>query len=281
MLSICTTRRVLAAALFALWAVSAQPALSQTQQQNAWEDDFKPGSLPGKRPFTSSCAGCHGLDGRGGEHAPNIAGSAKLRSMSNTAIAAIISKGVPGTGMPAFHSLAPAQVRAVVSYLRVLQGRENSQQIPGDAKLGKAVFFGKGDCSSCHMMQGQGGFVGPELTTYGANRSAKDILNAILDPVNNTEWRRKAATVVTRDGQTVNGSIRNEDNFSLQLQTADSSFHFFTKSELQSLQYQDHPVMPTNYSERLSQGEVQNLVNYLLDVAQNSRADSAVQTREK
>jgi putative heme-binding domain-containing protein len=274
MLSRCQTRRVLASVLLALWIVSVHPAPSQTPKPGAWEDDFKPGSVPGKRIFAASCAGCHGLDGRGGEQAPNIAGSARVLGLANAEIKAIVTNGIPGTGMPAFRSLAPAQVRAVVDYLRVLQGREKSQQVAGDAKNGKTVFFGNGECSSCHMVQGEGGFLGPDLSGYGSNRPAKEILKAILDPAANTEWRHKAATVVTKDGQTVNGLSRNEDNFSLQLQTADGTFHFFSKSDLQSLEYQDHPTMPTNYTERLSRSELDDLVNYLLSVGRKLRTDS-------
>lgn len=275
MLSCHQTRRVFVLVLLALWIVSAHVALSQTPNPGAWEDDFKPGSAPGKSTFSASCAGCHGLDGRGGEHAPNIAGSAKVASLSNAEIKTIVANGIPGTGMPAFRSLTPAQMRAVVDYLRVLQGQEKSQQIAGDPGRGKTIFFGKGDCSSCHMMQGEGGFLGSDLSGFGSNRPAKQILSAILDPVANTDWKGKTAAVVTPDGQSMSGIVRNEDNFTLQLQTADATFHFFTKSELQSLEYQDHPLMPTNYAERLSRIELDDLVSYLLSVGRKSRLESA------
>ena len=39
--------------------------------------------------------------------------------------------------------------------------------------------------------------------------------------------------VTTADGQTLTGVVRNEDNFSLQLQTTDGTLHLFAKSELQ------------------------------------------------
>ncbi|HLW84761.1 MAG TPA: c-type cytochrome [Candidatus Sulfotelmatobacter sp.] len=264
-------RRLLIPALLVFWAAGIFVASSQTLQHGTWEDDFKPGSLPGKRTFNASCAGCHGLDGRGGERAPNIAGNAKLQRLSNAEVAAIISTGVPGTGMPAFHAFGPAQVKAVVSYLRFLQGHEKSQQLRGNAERGKAIFFGKGDCSSCHMVQGQGGFIGSDLSTYGSNRPVKEVLNAILDPASNTEWKRKAATAVTHGGHSVSGTVRNEDNFSVQLQTADGAFHFFSKSDLQSLQYQDHPVMPADYGKKLTPAELDDVASYLVSAGRSSR----------
>jgi cytochrome c oxidase cbb3-type subunit III len=137
---------------------------------------------PGQRTFTATCAGCHGLDGRGGERAPNITGSAKLRHLSDAELAAIVSNGVPGAGMPPFRSLGVSEVHAVVSYLRVLQGQEKLVALPGNAASGKTLFMGKAGCSSCHMIDGIGGFLGPDLSTYGATRSATEILDAITNP---------------------------------------------------------------------------------------------------
>jgi putative heme-binding domain-containing protein len=196
-----------------------------------------------------------------------------MQRLSNTEIATIISKGVPGTGMPAFHLFSPAKVQEVVSYLRVLQGHEKVEQLPGNPERGKAIFFGKGDCSSCHMVQGQGGFVGPDLSAYGSNRSVKEVLSVILDPASNSDWKRKAATAITRDGASVSGSVRNEDNFSVQLQTPDGAFRFFSKSDLQSLEYQDHPVMPVDYAEKLGRGDLDDVASYLVSLGRSSKRD--------
>src|SRR5438270_3537781 len=81
------------------------PFPARAQQEDSWEEDFQSAPPPGKRTFTSTCAGCHGLDGRGGERAPNIASGAKVQRMSDAQIANVISNGVQGTGMPAFHAL--------------------------------------------------------------------------------------------------------------------------------------------------------------------------------
>jgi cytochrome c oxidase cbb3-type subunit 3 len=265
------TRYALVPLLLALWTGTLFVASSQNPRQGTRGQDSKAGTPPGKQTFSSSCAGCHGLDGRGGERAPNIAGSAKVQHLSNAEIATIISKGIPSMGMPAFHSFSPAKVQAVVSYLRVLQGHEKAEQLPGNPDRGKAIFFGKGDCSSCHMVQGQGGFIGPDLSAYSSNRSVKEVLSAIVDPATNSDWKRKAATATTRDGATVSGSVRNEDNFSVQLQTADGAFRFFSKSDLQSLEYQDHPVMPVDYAQKLSHGELDDVASYLVSLGRTSK----------
>jgi hypothetical protein len=57
--------------------------------------------------------------------------------------------------------------------------------------------------------------------------------------------------------------IRNEDNFSIQLQTRDGSFHFFRRADLQRCENLPGSLMPANYGEKLSENELNDLVNYL------------------
>ena len=267
--------------LLILWGGSFLLAVAQTQTQaqDRWEEDFKPDPAQGERIFAARCGSCHGMDGRGAERAPNIAGSAKLQNLSDAAISAIVSNGIPGTGMPAFRSLSPAEVRDVVSHLRALQGKSEAPNFPGDSSRGKAVFFGKGDCSSCHMVEGKGGFMGPDLSAYGSNVSAKEIVEAITK-AREIGAGSRAAEAVTRDGRRVVGAVRNEDNFSVQIQTADGDFHFFQRSELQSLEYQDHPIMPANYGERLTREQLDDLTSYLMSVGRSSKTDRSARSED-
>jgi cytochrome c oxidase cbb3-type subunit 3 len=274
MLSIRNSCRLIAISLL-LCAGGLVVPFSPAQQGDSLENDFKKNPLPGQRAFNSTCSGCHGLDGRGGEKAPNIAGSARVQHLSDVQIASIISRGVPGTGMPAFRSLSPGQVRAVVGYLRVLEGRIETRAAPGDAAHGKEIFFGKGECSTCHMMSGDGGFLGPDLSTYGSAMSAEAILKALLNPARIIPSGYKSAVATSREGTRVEGVVRNEDNFSVQMQAKDGSYQFLQKSELQSLEYLGQSLMPTNYGERLSRAELNDLVSYLMSAGPPSKTAQA------
>jgi len=166
--------------------------------------------------------------------------------------------------MPAFHSLSTPQVQSLVSYVRALQGKIETRTIPGNAAHGKEIFFGKGECSNCHTIAGHGGFLGPDLSSYGAISSADQIHEAILNSNRIVPPGYKSAVATTRDGMQIEGVIRNEDNFSVQLQSQDGSFHFFQKSDLQKFEYSSQPLMPSNYGQRLSQDELNDLVSFLM-----------------
>ncbi len=238
---------------------------SQAQQNDSWDDDFNTRAGPGERTFNSTCAGCHGLDGHGGDKGPNIAGSAKVRHLPDPQVSNIISNGIPGTGMPAFHNLSARQIGSLVGYLRVLQGKVDARTGPGDAKRGKEIFVGKGECSTCHMISGEGGFLGPDLSAYGSSMSSQAIRDAIVKPNRIAALGHRSAVLTTRDGSRLEGVIRNEDNFSLQFQTKDGTFHFFQKSDLQTVEPTGQSLMPTDYGQRLSADELNDLVQYLMN----------------
>jgi cytochrome c oxidase cbb3-type subunit 3 len=257
-------RSVLTPVLAVFLAASSHAAWSQAAQQNVPQKSVKSVSTRGKQTFASTCAGCHGLDGKGGERAPNIAENPKVQRLSDAQVAHIIENGVPGTGMPAFHSLTHTDVQAVVTYLRSLQGTKAALNLPGDPNRGEAVFFGKAGCSSCHMAAGKGGFIGSDLSGYARSHTVEQMRSAITAPGNNR--LAQLVTATTRTGEKYVGRIRNEDNFSLQLQALDGTFYFVDKSDLAGLDT-SQTLMPTDYTSTLTSGELNDVVSYLMRMA--------------
>ena len=251
-----------------LWIFNIPFSLAQ---QISSSDRSKATLEVGRTLYSSSCAACHGLDGSGSDKAVDISGSAKMRHLSDAQLSGIISNGVPGTGMPAFHSLSERQTSALVAYLRLLQGKSETRTLPGDARRGKAIFFGKGECSGCHTISGEGGFLGPDLSSYGSTASAKGIRDEIVRLRRTPPQGYRSAVLVTAAGDRIECLIRNEDNFSVQFQTKDGGFHSFQKSELRGLDRLETSLMPTNYGERLSPAELDDLVSYVLAAAPDAR----------
>ena len=166
--------------------------------------------------------------------------------------------------MPAFHSLNERQVRDVVGYLRSLQGKAEGSILPGDPKRGKEIFFGKGDCSACHTISGKGGLLGPDLTEHGATSSADKLRDEIVKAPRLPPIGYRTAVLTTDSGEHLEGLVRNEDNFSVQLQTKDGSFHFFKKTDLRSFERQGGSLMPADYRDRFNDGELNDLASYLM-----------------
>ena len=223
--------------------------------------------LRGKNIFQAKCATCHGLDGRGGEHAPDITRRAGVKALSDGALLNLIHDGIPEEGMPGFPNIDGEDGQAVVAYLRFLQGGSAGNSVSGDPARGHDLFFGKAGCSACHQIGSRGQFVTGDLAGFARDHSRDEARDAILRPSGGSQ---EAVTAVARNGRTFSGMIRNEDNASLQLQDEDGRFYLLMKSSLVSVQRKIAEPMPVDYGQRLSSTEIDDLVGYILSEARHS-----------
>jgi cytochrome c oxidase cbb3-type subunit III len=222
----------------------------------------------GQRVYDSSCASCHGLDGRGGERAPDIATRPEITRLTDQDLLKVLRAGIPEKGMPPFAALGSAKLSALLSYIRSLQGKGTAAMpIVGNTEMGKELYWGKAGCSECHMVNGVGGFLGRDLSNYGESHSVSEIHTAIVKPQKTTGTRGRGAEVTTKDGKVYSGVVRNEDNFSLQLQSLDGNFHLFYKSDLAAINDRQESLMPTDYGSKLSPAELDALAAYLAGIA--------------
>jgi putative heme-binding domain-containing protein len=244
-------------------------SVSFSQQQKTRSPGDHRSSSNGQQVFATNCAGCHGLDGTGTQRAPNIVTTQQVQKRSAKEIHRIVSDGIADTGMPAFRRLGEPEITAVTSYLRILQGKNETSALPGNPQNGKTIFFAAEGCSGCHMIAGKGGFIAPDLSTYFQTHSADQIRSAITNPAERTA-QQGLVTAVSTDGRRWEGIVRNEDNFSLQLQSTDGTFHFFSKADLKAIERAQGSMMPSDYGSKLSQTQLDDLVSYLLSVGKTA-----------
>jgi len=220
------------------------------------------------------------LNGKGGERGPDIATKPEIVRLSDSELLKILHNGKPQAGMPPFAGLGDARLQEVLNYLRILQGKRSTSTVTANVGNGKELFSGKGGCAQCHMVNGIGGFIGPDLSDYGARHSADDIRDAILSAEKRPGFRKNLATATTKDGKQFSGLVRNEDNFSVQLQALDGTFHLLEKSNVLQLTSESAPLMPGDYDSKLKKSEIDELVAYLLSIG-NAKQVSQTVTKNK
>lgn len=243
------------------------------------QDDQRDASNQGQgaQLFGSNCAFCHGADGKGGR-GPAIATMPKVIALSDQALIGIVHNGEADQGMPGFPDLDDENTQVVVQYLRTLQGvtgAASTAKLTGDPNAGQQLFFSKGQCSTCHMVGGKGGFMAPELTSYAKNRTTDDILQAIVNPDTNLQPTSRMAEVQTNAGESLTGVVRAEDNLNITLQTKDGRYHFLSRSSLAKLNYTNHSLMPHDYGTRLTSSELDDLVSFLIVTGRNAPSEPA------
>ena len=168
----------------------------------------------GARLFRLHCAECHGRDGAGGL-GPDLTRGVYRRGSTDQALFQTIAKGVAGTPMPAT-SLSEAQLWQILSHVRLLAGAARVT-VPGNPATGEKLFAGKGGCAKCHMIRGQGGRLGPDLTYIGSLRSPAHLRGSILRPDEEVSPGYWAVDAVDKNGKAYKGIRMNEDTYSIQI----------------------------------------------------------------
>ena len=183
-----------------------------------------------------------------------------------------IVEGRPN-GMPSFRGrIATQQVWQLVAYVRSV-GAIAQGFVPGDPKKGAALYKNLA-CSSCHIVAGQGGTLGPDLTDIGAMRGAAYLREAVVDPgaslpkgtlsvLSRGYAEYLPVRIVTRQGSEVRGIRVNEDAFTIQVRDAAGRFYSLRKSDLELLEKQAGKSMMPSFASRLTTPELTDLVAYL------------------
>ena len=112
-------------------------------------------------------------------------------------------------------------------------------------------------------MAGKGGRLGPDLTRVGTARSRAALVREIRTP---SEWIApgfETVTVVTKDGQKVRGTKKNEDVFSVQVMDMRERLQGYLKSNVQEVAVEKASLMPAYTAQRLSDTDLNDLIGYL------------------
>src|SRR3989442_625925 len=179
-------------------ALYGQPAAKPREEPSRLP--VGPGAVEeGRQLFAGACSACHGPNGEGG-HGPSLVDGWQVRRASDDDLFNAIKKGVPGTDMPP-SSFPDDKIRLLAAFVRSLSRPAISSAVTGDAAAGREIFFGKGGCSACHMIRGQGGFPGPDLSGIGTTRTLRQLRESLLDPSARISPTFRAVTATTSDGR--------------------------------------------------------------------------------
>jgi PQQ-dependent dehydrogenase (methanol/ethanol family) len=230
-----------------------------------------------EKQFRNLCAGCHGAEAGGGDRGPALVNSRSLRASSEAQILAKIRDGTP-RGMPAF-PLPASQLEAMAAWVRSLNASAFDMKPAGEITAGERFFFGKGQCSTCHMVQGRGKANGPDLSAAGRRLTVREIELFLDNPTSQMGTHTTATcpswafcpdeswavvNVRLKSGTTLRGFPRNRGKHDLQLQTLDGRIHLLFDTDYQEISREKTSIMPALEATR---EERRDLVAYLSTLA--------------
>jgi cytochrome c oxidase cbb3-type subunit 3 len=236
----------------------------------------------GESQFRANCAFCHGLGARGGGRGPDLTRAQKMHGSADADLFRTINLGVPGTAMPPNGAtqqgvgMTDDEIWQVITYIRSVEKKAPTAAL-GDAAHGKALFHGSAACSTCHMINGKGGRLGPDLSTTGSARATEYLVDSVRNPsrrlaqgigeaMKEFSQEYETVTVVDGSGQKFKGVVLNEDSFTLQMMDMREQLHLFEKGKLRSLEKTRESLMPAYDEKMLPEKDLQDIVAFMLAV---------------
>src|SRR5437660_5233778 len=231
----------------ALLMLMLASALLGAQDHNPFAGDPK-AAKAGEFEFRINCAFCHGLGARGGGRGPDLTRAQKHHGSTDGELFHNIHDGIAGTAMPAATNggigvgMSDEEIWQVITYIRSVEKKASAAET-GDVAHGKELFYGAAGCGTCHMVNGKGGRLGPDLSSTGASRSveylteslrnpSKRLAQGISEPLKDFSQEYETVTVVTSDGTKLQGVVLNEDSFTVQMLDTREQWHAFEKVKL-------------------------------------------------
>jgi cytochrome c oxidase cbb3-type subunit III len=277
-----STHRLLLRIAYAVPLLFAARRATCAQDTNPFANGPK-AVAAGESQFRANCAFCHGLGARGGGRGPDLTRAQKRHGKTDGDLFRTINDGIPGTAMPQNGTtsqgvgMTAEEIWQVIAYIRSVEKKSDTTS-PGNAAHGDKLFHGAAGCFTCHMVNGKGGRLGPELTNVATARSTESLVESVRYPsrrlatglIENTKefpQEYETVSVATADGQTFRGVTLNEDNFSVQMMDTQQQIHLFEKDKLKSFTKTRESLMPAYDEEILSERDLRDVLAYLFEVS--------------
>lgn len=133
------------------------------------------------------------------------------------------------------------------------------------ANLAKGKVIFQNTCGACHMLHGEGGQIGPDIT--GSNRTnTAYLLSNILNPSGDLQEDYKLVVVTTQDGRTYSGNVIAENDRNITLRIVGQDPINISKSQIQSRDVTEKSMMPEGLLNNLTDKEVLDLFAYLKEL---------------
>lgn len=219
-------------------------------------------SAQGREIYNRSCTMCHGQDGTAGDRAPALAAQRRYLRTSEQDLFDAIKNGIPGTLMPS-SPLPDGDISKMVAFIRILRATAIDSPVDGNEARGREIFHSKGRCTECHVVNGRGGLLGPDLSLIANQKSVRALREALTVAKPMIPAGYQPVQITTKDGQSIRGVVRNENNFSLQVLDSEGKIHLLERDELRKIDYQRQSLMPANYDKTLNETEFRDLLAFL------------------
>ena len=152
---------------------------------------------------------------------------------------------------------------------------------PGDVKRGKKLFLEeqRTRCAVCHQVGGQGGKVGPDLSSIGGKFDRPHLIQSLLQPSQQIVEGYRTSNFLTTTGQVVTGILKEESDEFFVVEDADAKRHHLKRSDVEQVAPSQVSLMPDGLAATLSMDEFCDVIAYLETLRSGTKDKFGAATR--
>jgi putative membrane-bound dehydrogenase-like protein len=209
--------------------------------------------------------------------------NASLREKCRKALSAIRAEAwpmvknklakLPPQGLMELHRIyndyEPAREAGLLTLIASLTGpteyAEFARSTRGNGARGRKLFFDAAGvaCSKCHVVNGEGGPVGPDLSTVGSQFSRDILIESVLYPSKAIREGYQQVMIELKNGDAFSGAVKGESADSITLQDSEARLQTLRKADIVERRTSELSLMPEGLHAALTLEDFADLIAYL------------------
>ncbi len=186
---------------------------------------------------------------------------AQLNDSQRAQLADVLALPEPADPLASLSSRPLVKKWDVDGLLKVVDAAEHS----GDAEHGVDVYK-TALCLNCHRVDGQGGMIGPDLTSVTRRFNARDLVEAMVTPDKVISEQFQSVEILTEEGKIVNGKITDINGNVLVLMNDPlnpADLTMVKRDSIDEMSWSSTSLMPTGLLDTFSAQDVIDLIAFL------------------
>ena len=134
----------------------------------------------------------------------------------------------------------------------------------GDVENGLAVYKGVGTCAKCHVVNGEGIEIGPNLSEIGDKLSRESMFESILYPSAGISHNYENWMVATEEGELISGLLLTKTESVTTIKDVNGVVHNINADDIEEQKRLKLSLMPADLVKEMSEQDLVDLVDYLM-----------------
>ncbi len=192
----------------------------------------------------------------------------------------VIGEELAATIAPVLHSANIFEIKEIAEKYYQQPPSKNAKPLPsihdltsrrGNVASGRLLFHTTATCGKCHVVEGIGKEVGPDLSEIGSKLSRDAMYESILYPSAGISHGYESYSLLTTQGLQEVGILVNETQAGMTLKTSEGFLKTIPTDEIEFKQKQEVSLMPADLQKLMTEQELVDVVEFMQSLTRKKK----------